>query len=108
MPGEARVDYLYMPTYIATGILMNCRLNYPAIAQEMPGFTTALKKGLLASTGRNFAGHGLDSQAGLIRALNVLLTAKAHIFVELFPDYCQEFTRLFTNTIHHLHIKCIT
>lgn len=46
MPSDARVDYLYMPTYIATGMLVNRRLNYPAMAQEVPGLTSALKKGL--------------------------------------------------------------
>jgi len=99
MPSDARVMYFYTPTYIATGILLNAKLNYPGTAKQIAGFNVALKKGLLASTGRGFQGHGHDYLDGLIKALNIFVLAKAHIFVELYPNYCQEFTRLFKESL---------
>ncbi|QNO16718.1 gamma-glutamylcyclotransferase [Alkalicella caledoniensis] len=88
-----------MPTYIATGILISCKLNFPHIAAEVEGFDVALEKGLLASTGRGFQGHGHDNLDGLVKALNVFITAKVHIYLEKFPDTCKEFTKLFNESI---------
>lgn len=99
MPSDGRVDFFYMPTYIATGILLVCKLNFPNIAAELPGFNESLLKGLLGSTGRDLQGHGHDCIDGMIKALNVFITAKAHIFVEKFPNDCKEFTKLFKNKI---------
>lgn len=99
MPSDARVMYFYTPTYIATGILLNAKLNYPETVKQIDGFDVVLKKGLLASTGRGFQGHGHDYLDGLIKALNIFVLAKAHIFVELYPNYCQEFTRLFKESL---------
>ena len=99
MPSDARVMYFYTPTYIAIGMLLNTKLNYPETVKQIAGFDVALKKGLLASTGRGFQGHGYDYLDGLIKALNIFVLAKAHIFVELYPNYCQEFTRLFKESL---------
>jgi hypothetical protein len=81
MPSDARVMYFYTPTYIATGILLNAKLNYPETVKQIDGFDVVLKKGLLASTGRGFQGHGHDYLDGLIKALNIFVLAKAHIFL---------------------------
>ena len=101
MPSDARVMYFYTPTYIATGILLNAKLNYPETVKQIDGFDVVLKKGLLASTGRGFQGHGHDYLDGLIKALNIFVLAKAHIFVELYPNYCQEFTRLLKESLQY-------
>ena len=50
MPSDARIDYFYMPTYIASGILMYSKLNFPHLVEEISRFQDALKKGLYAST----------------------------------------------------------
>lgn len=99
LPSDARVDFFYMPTYIATGILITCKLNFPHIAAEVEGFDVALEKGLLASTGRGFQGHGHDNLDGLVKALNVFITAKTHIYLEKFPGTCKEFIKLFNDSI---------
>jgi gamma-glutamylcyclotransferase (GGCT)/AIG2-like uncharacterized protein YtfP len=101
MPSDARVMYFYTPTYIAIGMLLNTKLNYPETVKQIAGFDVALKKGLLASTGRGFQGHGYDYLDGLIKALNIFVLAKAHIFVELYPNYCQEFTRLLKESLQY-------
>jgi len=101
MPSDARVMYFYTPTYIAIGMLLNTKLNYPETVKQIAGFDVALKKGLLASTGRGFQGHGYDYLDGLIKALNIFVLAKAHIFVELYPNYCQKFTKLFKESLQY-------
>lgn len=108
MPSDARVMYFYMPTYIATGILINAKLNYTNVIKQVAGFNQALKKGLLASTGRNFQGHGHDNLDGLIEALNVFITAKAHIFIELYPNDCLEFTNLLQGSLQHCEQLVLT
>lgn len=99
MPSDARVDFFYTPTYIATAILLNCKLNYPRVAQQVPGFDKALKEGLLATTARGFQGHGYEATDGWIEVLNIFITAKAHLFVKEYPSLCQEFTQLFNRQI---------
>ncbi|MDD4296230.1 MAG: gamma-glutamylcyclotransferase [Ruminiclostridium sp.] len=99
MPGDARVDFFYVPTYIATGILMICKLNFFNTAMGNPGFQDALEKGLHASAGRGLQGHGHDAIAGMIQALNIFILAKAHTFTEMYPNDCNAFTRLFSETI---------
>lgn len=101
MPSDARVMYFYTPTYIAIGMLLNTKLNYPETVKQIAGFDVALKKGLLASTGRGFQGHGYDNLDGLIKVLNIFVLAKAHIFVELYPNYCQKFTKLFKESLQY-------
>ncbi|QNO15925.1 hypothetical protein HYG86_14690 [Alkalicella caledoniensis] len=99
LPTDARVEYFYMPSYIATGVLVSCKLDYPHIASEVTGFEAALEKGLLGSTTRGFQGHGYDNLDGLVKALNVFITAKTHIFIEKFPEICKEFTKLFKDSL---------
>ena len=101
MPSDARVMYFYTPTYIATGVLINAKLNYPKTMTQIAGFDMALKKGLLASTGRRFQGHGYDCLDGFIKALNIFILAKAQIFTEVYPNYCQEFTKLLNESIQY-------
>jgi hypothetical protein len=44
MPSDARVMYFYTPTYIAIGMLLNTKLNYPETVKQIAGFDVALKK----------------------------------------------------------------
>ncbi|MEL1135066.1 gamma-glutamylcyclotransferase family protein [Desulfitobacterium sp. THU1] len=102
MSNDIRVLYFYMPTYIATGILINCKLNFPQITREIPEFNECLRKGLLGCTGRYFQGHGYDNIDGLIKALHVFIIAKAHIFIEKYPNDCQKFTELFKSVLENI------
>ena len=107
MPSDARIDYFYMPTYIATGILMYSKLNFPHLVEEISGYQDALQKGLYASTGRAFQGHGYGVLEGKLEALAVFIKAKAHVFVDKYPNYCDAFTKLFKDSIES-YKKAIT
>ncbi|MGE5678183.1 MAG: hypothetical protein ACM3ZR_09040 [Pseudomonadota bacterium] len=91
MPGDARVYYFYTPTYIAVSILAYIRLHYPETAGELKSFDDILGKGLNASTGRDFLGHGHDDLRGLIDCLDIFATADVFGFAEKHPDICPKF-----------------
>ena len=99
MPSDARIDYFYMPTYIASGILMYSKLNFPHLVEEISRFQDALKKGLYASTGRSFQGHGYGVLEGKIEALTLFIKAKAHVFINKYPNDCDAFTKLFKDSV---------
>lgn len=70
MPSDARVDYLYRPTYIATAFIMKSILLYPSLLDEETfldsdlDFSVELVKSTLSDlmfgcTGREFDGAGV-------------------------------------------------
>ena len=73
IPSDARVDFCYMPTYLATATLMKAYLTDPE------SFTikeiSALSSGLKMSTARNLRGHGYEGLKGQIEALNIFMKA---------------------------------
>jgi len=92
MPGDARVDFFYTPTYLAVSILAHIKMKYPLVAIQIQGYHEILRKGLYASTGRNFLGHGHDDLKGFIDCLNIFASAEVFSFVEKYPDFCPKFT----------------
>lgn len=103
MPADARVDYVYRPTYIATAFLMKSVLMYPGLMNEVTfldselDFTVdtvneTLSACMLACTGRNFDGAGILSVKDCIK---LFADAGADEFLEKYPDLCPEFTDLY-------------
>ena len=106
MPSDARVDFFYRPTYIATAIMMKAILLYPSLMNEALFLDSKLdftvdtvKKTIaalmLASTGRNFDGAGVMKLSDCIK---LFVDAGAEDFLKKYPDLCPEFTRLFTQS----------
>lgn len=104
MPSDARVDFFYRPTYIATAFMMKAVLLYPSLmdeaaflASELEFTVNTVKSTLtacmLACTGREFDG------AGVIRledCIKIFENAGADEFLEKYPDLCPEFTKLYS------------
>ena len=99
MPSDARVDYFYRPTYLATAFMIKAVLLYPSLLNEATfldselDFTVeavkrTLSACLLGCTGRGFDGSGVLS-------LKDFEEAGATEFVEKYPDLCPEFTNLY-------------
>jgi len=72
MPGDARVDFLYMPSYIAVATLVLIRQRFPAVTARMPSLDGALRRGLDFCSGRNLGGHGYDADRERIEAIGYL------------------------------------
>lgn len=97
IPGDARVDFCYVPTYICTAILMKAWLL------EGDAFTlrekSALQKGLKMSCVRNLRGHGYDAFKQQIEALNLFMKAGLNEFMDLYFDFCPEFNEMIKGII---------
>ena len=97
IPSDARVDFCYMPTYLATATLMKAYLTDPE------SFTikeiSALSSGLKMSTARKLRGHGYEGLKGQIEALNIFMKAGLNEFLDLHADICPEFSEMIEKII---------
>lgn len=104
MPSDARVEYFYKPTYIATAFMIKAVLLYPSLMNEETfldsdlDFTVdtvrkTLATTLLACTGRGFDGAGVFKLKDCIKLFEDAGTAE---FLTKYPDICPEFKELFT------------
>ncbi len=103
MPSDARVDFFYRPTYIATAFMIKAILLYPSLINEATfldselDFTVDIVKNTLAScmlacTGREFDGAGVF---GLTDCITLFEEAGASEFITKYPDICPNFAKLF-------------
>ena len=92
IPSDARVDFIYVPTYICTAILMKAYLtDYGSFTMKAQ---SALKKGLKLSCAKGLRGHGFEAFKGQIEALNIFMKAGVKEFTDLHPGLSPEFTEM--------------
>lgn len=105
IPSDARIDFIYTPTYLCTAILMKAYMS------DAESFTlnakSALTKGLKMSCAKNFRGHGYDAFKGQIEALNIFIKAGIREFIDLHPNLCLEFTEMIENITSTCNDKII-
>lgn len=103
MPSDARVSYVYRPTYIATAFMIKAVLLFPSLMSEDDfldselDFTVdtvkeTLSACMLACTGRYFDGSGVLRLKDCIGLFNDVGTDE---FLDKHPDMCTEFTKLY-------------
>lgn len=78
MPSDARVDFVYRPTYLAAAILMTAMHRFPALWED-----TSLRKPayavLTAAMGRNFMGSGYEEIDGFLDTLEIFATGDSFV-----------------------------
>lgn len=103
MPSDARVDFFYRPTYIATAFMMKAVLMYPSLMNEATfldselDFTVDTVKQTLAACMLACTGRGFDG-AGVLRlkdCIKLFEDADADVFLNKYPEMCPEFTKLY-------------
>jgi len=102
--GDIRVIYWYEPTYIATAIMMKFYMQHKNESKTIEGFDDALKKGLVASTGRGLKGHGYDDIEGRLKALQIFSKGEVLKFVKNYSEILPDFTKMIkaiTNWLEH-------
>ena len=92
IPSDARVDFCYIPTYLATAALMKAYLSEPEAFTEKE--ITALSDGLKMSTARNLRGHGYEGLKGQIEAVNIFMKAGLNEFMDIHHGLCPEFSEM--------------
>lgn len=91
-PSDARIDYYYTPTYLCTALLMKAYLRGIPEGIQVAQLEDSLRRGLTASMGRKFDGHGFD---GVDDAAKILKEGGSEIFVREHPDFHPAFTALY-------------
>ena len=97
IPSDARVDFCYIPTYLATAALMNAYMSDPKSFTEKE--ILALSNGLKISTSRNLRGHGYEGLKGQIEALNIFMKAGLNEFMDIHHGLCPEFSEMIDKII---------
>lgn len=76
MPADARVDFAYMPTYVAVAWLSLVKVEHPRAIRGISDFRPALRAGLDFASGRNLRGSGFDAEKELLHAIRILALGK--------------------------------
>lgn len=104
MPGDARVDFFYRPTYLGAAIMIRSVMLHPELLNAADRYGAAVRKTLpgilLGCTGREFSGHGYDWLKGLIETLTIFTKAGTAQFVEKYPYICNEFSDLYISSMN--------
>ena len=100
MPSDARVDYFYWPTYIATVLVMNAVLRHPSILRSSEN-EEILRSCMLGCTGRGFKGHGFDDIRGLVEVMEFFTAHNVGEFLAKF-GVCPEFEEQYEKALSFL------
>ena len=107
MPADARVDFVYRPTYIAATIMMTAMNRFAAL-RENDLFKGYLRNVLNATMGRNFMGAGWESYAGLMDTLQIFAQGDTLQFIDSHRDEYKEFAALLDTSIQILETEICT
>lgn len=91
LPSDARVDFVYIPTYLACAILMRAAVENKNLLQD-EHLRETLFYGLNGCTGRNFFGHGYEGVSGFLDAMEIFAQGRVLRFVERYPEFNEKFT----------------
>lgn len=94
MPSDARVDFVFRPTYAAVAMLSRTLCDYPVLAIRTPRFLLTLKQGMKFATYRGLAGHGYEADQGAIHALRILSLGKVPLLLQQHPELCPSLARI--------------
>ena len=103
MPSDARVEFIYMPTYGLAAYLILCKLHLKDLFTKDEELEQGFKGILLACTGRNMTGHGYDNLNGLIDALEIFLETPLKAFLAQYGSEYPEFAKCVQNAIQTLY-----
>ena len=89
-PSDARVDFVFFPTYIAISILTRVLVDYPEIPEQIPNYAEVLRKGFKFATYRRLRGHGIGAELEMIDAIEILSSGNVTKYIASNPDFCPE------------------
>lgn len=104
MPADARVDFVYRPTYIGATIMMTAMNRFPSLCKDEMLYG-CLRKMLNAAMGRNFMGAGWESYAGLMDTLQIFATGDTFEFIANHREINEQFADLLDTSIQILETE---
>ena len=90
MDSDARVDFIFRPTYIAVATLGRALCEVPLLAIAIPGYAEALRSGMQFCSYRNLRGSGYEADEGAIDALRTLSLGKVPWLLHRNPEASPE------------------
>jgi|GEM_PF-2582043 len=72
MPGDAAVDFAFVPSYLAVAWLVLVKERYPHIARNIEGMERSLRRGLRFIFIKELRGAGYDANRELLKAVEYL------------------------------------
>lgn len=103
IPSEARIDFLYNPTYLACAILLY--LDYKYGLEAIDGANASLEKGLVFSTGRGLNGHGFDAINEQHINMRLFERAGVYVWFNKHLDTNNEFKVMWDDIIERLRVN---
>jgi len=94
MDSDARVEFVFFPTYLAVAILTRALRGCPGLEERIPGYEKALRGGLAFSALRGLMGHGCGAHPEMMDAVTILETGQVHRYLDEKPDACPGLTKL--------------
>lgn len=94
MPSDARVEFVYKPTYLAATIMMTAMNRYSGIA-ESKILKNTLSAVLEATIGRQFRGAGYDENEGFVDTMRIFGTGDTLEFIGKYPSINERFVSKF-------------
>jgi hypothetical protein len=91
MPSDARVEYIYKPTYMASCILAHVYLTNENVRRDEK-FCYVLRRALNGCMGRHFTGHGMDAEEGFQETMQIFREGHMPDFTRKYPDFNISFT----------------
>ena len=104
MPADARVEYVYKPTYLAATILMTAMNRYDGIAAN-DRIQNAAFGVLNATMGRGFVGAGYDEYIGFINTLRIFAQGDIVAFLKKYPNINERFTHKIEDSLAFLETE---
>lgn len=104
MPGEAIVDFIFWPTYVASIFAMTASRIYPGILKRVDSGENILRACLRGCAADGFHGIGYDALQGLVEIMEFFVEHKVHLFLhQAGDDFCPEFHKAFSDTLSSLY-----
>jgi hypothetical protein len=105
MDSDARVEFIFKPTYIATATLSRYLLEFPLYALSIAGYKKALYTGMIFCTHRNLQGHGYEGDDGAIEAIKILAIGKIPYLLNQYPEFCLKLKNIIDNVANGMAEK---
>jgi len=99
---DARVDFIYFPTYIAVSTLVLAWQRYPELSDQLPDFRQQLRQGMKFMVGRHLRGSGYDADRQLVEVIEILALGKVFDFVKQQPTFFPELTETCDKALMYL------
>jgi len=93
-PSDARVYFVFFPTYIAISILTRVFVDYPEIPEQIPNYKEVLRKGFKFATYRRLRGHGIGAELEMIETMEILSSGNVTKYLASNPDFCPEMLQI--------------